>query len=47
MTESKIAISVYKEAEKIKKIEWQADDSPDAKPQDAKAMILALWDAET
>ncbi len=47
MTESKIAISVYKEAENIKKIEWQADDSPNAKPQDAKAMILALWDAET
>ncbi len=47
MTESKITIAVFKEAENIEKIEWQADDSPEAKLQDAKAMILALWDSES
>jgi len=47
MTESKIAISVYKEADRIKKISWQADDSPEANAKDAKAMILALWDAQS
>lgn len=30
----------------IERIAWQADDAPEPGPQEAKAMILALWDAE-
>lgn len=30
----------------IKSIRWSATDAPMPGPQDAKAMILALWDAE-
>jgi len=47
MTESKIEISVFKENEQIEMISWKADDSPSAKAEDAKAMILAFWDAQS
>ena len=47
MTESKIRISVFKENEQIERISWTADDAAVAKEEDAKAMILAFWDAES
>ena len=46
MTESDIRISVTRDAASVEQIKWEADDAPQPGTQDAKAMILALWDAE-
>ena len=44
---SDIQISVRLDAQNLPEaIEWRADDSPEGGPQAAKAMLLALWDAE-
>ncbi len=47
MTKADIHISVERELEDITNITWQAAESPEPGVQNAKAMILALWDAES
>lgn len=43
---SDIRISVAMDDEGVNGIEWEADDAPDPGVQHAKALLLALWDAE-
>jgi len=43
---SDIRLSVYQGEGGIDEIRWQADEGPEPGEQSAKAMILALWDAE-
>jgi len=40
-----INIQVHRENSNIQRIVWTANESPDQKEQEAKAMLLALWDA--
>lgn len=47
MTKADIHISVEREANDITNIAWQADEAPESGVQNAKAMILALWDAQS
>jgi gliding motility-associated protein GldC len=47
MTKADIHISVEREANDITNIAWQAEEAPEPGVHDAKAMILALWDAES
>ncbi len=47
MTKADINISVEREQEDITNITWKAEESPEPGVQNAKAMILALWDAES
>jgi len=42
---STIRLDVSTDDDGVTGIRWEADDSPEAGPQDAQAMILALWDA--
>lgn len=44
---SEIRLSVETAAEGVERISWAADDAPEPGVQQAKAMILALWDAES
>ena len=44
MTKSDIRLSVHREKDLVETIEWEADDAPEPGVQEAKAMILALWD---
>jgi gliding motility-associated protein GldC len=44
MTKADIHITVEREQEDITNIAWQAEESPEPGMQNAKAMILALWD---
>jgi gliding motility-associated protein GldC len=43
---SNIRITVQNDGEGVTDIRWQADDAPETGEQVAKAMVLALWDAE-
>jgi gliding motility-associated protein GldC len=43
---SDIRISVSMDDEGVTGIRWETDDAPDPGLQRAKAMLLALWDAE-
>lgn len=43
---SDIRLSVAMDDEGVTDIRWQADDAPEPGEQEAKAMLLALWDAE-
>jgi len=43
---SDIRLSVYQDGGGIDEIRWEADEGPEPGEQVAKAMILALWDAE-
>jgi gliding motility-associated protein GldC len=43
---STIRIDVATSDQGVEDIRWEADDAPEPGPQDANAMILALWDAE-
>lgn len=43
---SNIRIAVTTDEAGVTGIRWEADDAPEPGPQDANAMILALWDAE-
>jgi gliding motility-associated protein GldC len=43
---SDIRITVHNDGEGVTDIRWQADDAPETGEQVAKAMVLALWDAE-
>lgn len=43
---SEIRLAVALNDEGVQGIRWQADDAPVAGEQQAKAMILALWDAD-
>lgn len=43
---SDIRISVAMDDEGVNGIRWEADDAPEPGEQDAKALLLALWDAE-
>ncbi len=43
---SNIRIAVTTDETGVDGIHWEADDAPEPGPQDANAMILALWDAE-
>jgi gliding motility-associated protein GldC len=47
MSTADIHISVHREANDITNITWQADEAPEPGVQNAKAMILALWDAKS
>jgi gliding motility-associated protein GldC len=47
MTKADIHLSVEREDQDITNIAWQAAESPEPGVQNAKAMILALWDADT
>jgi hypothetical protein len=47
MTKADIHISVERDQEDVTNITWQAEESPEPGVQNAKAMILALWDAES
>ena len=47
MTKADIHISVEREANDITNIAWQAEEAPEPGVQNAKAMILALWDANS
>jgi gliding motility-associated protein GldC len=47
MTKADIHISVEREANDITNIAWQAQEALEPGVQNAKAMILALWDADT
>jgi gliding motility-associated protein GldC len=44
MRTSDIKLSVRMNSEGIQGIEWEADEAPEPGKQQAKAMILALWD---
>lgn len=44
-TTSTIRLAVSTSDEGVTGIRWEADDSPEPGPQEAKAMVLALWDA--
>jgi gliding motility-associated protein GldC len=44
MRTSEIKLSVRMNSEGIQGIEWEADEAPEPGKQQAKAMILALWD---
>ena len=46
MTKSDIRLSVYREDDSVKRINWEADDAPADMNKEAKAMLLALWDAD-
>jgi gliding motility-associated protein GldC len=46
MTKADINISVERDDNDITNIAWQAQESPEPGVQNAKAMILALWDPE-
>lgn len=42
-----IRVSVARDGQNdIERIRWSATDAPVSGPQDAKAMLLALWDAD-
>ena len=43
---SDIRISVAMDDEGVNGIDWEADDAPEPGRQQAKAMLLALWDAD-
>jgi len=43
---SEIRLTVHNDGEGVTDIRWRADDAPDPGEQVAKAMVLALWDAE-
>lgn len=43
---SDIILRVLMDDDGIEEIRWQADDAPTPGQQHAKAMLLALWDAE-
>ena len=43
---SDIRLSVASDDEGVRDILWEADDAPDQGRQKAKAMFLALWDAD-
>ncbi|MGL4611122.1 MAG: gliding motility protein GldC [Trueperaceae bacterium] len=47
MTKADIHISVERDTTDITNIVWQAKEAPEPGLQNAKAMILALWDAES
>lgn len=47
MRTSEIKLSVRMNSEGIQGIEWEADEAPEPGKQQAKAMILALWDPKT
>jgi gliding motility-associated protein GldC len=47
MSKADIHISVERDQEDITNIAWQAKEAPEPGVQNAKAMILALWDAES
>ena len=47
MPKADIHISVERDNQDITNITWQAEESPEPGVQNAKAMILALWDAES
>ncbi len=47
MTKSDIRLSVVREDESVSRITWEADDAPAVMNKEAKAMLLALWDAES
>ena len=46
MTKSDIRLSVHRNEDLVETIEWEADDAPEPGVQQAKAMILALWDPQ-
>lgn len=46
MITSDIRLSVSMDDEGIQDIRWEADDAPEPGLQQAKAMILSLWDGE-
>jgi gliding motility-associated protein GldC len=46
MSKADIHISVERDKTDITNIAWQAEEAPEPGLQNAKAMILALWDAE-
>ena len=43
---SDIRVSVTRSDGMVEAIRWEADDAPEPGPQEAKALILALWDGE-
>lgn len=43
---SEIRLTVHNDGEGVTDIRWEADDAPESGEQQAKAMLLALWDAE-
>lgn len=43
---SDIRLSVTSDADGVRDIAWEADDAPEPGEQHAKAMFLALWDAD-
>jgi gliding motility-associated protein GldC len=45
-TRSDIRVSVAMDDEGVRDIRWEADDAPEPGEQQARAMLLALWDAE-
>jgi gliding motility-associated protein GldC len=47
MRTSEIKLAVRMNSEGIQGIEWEADEAPEPGKQQAKAMILALWDPKT
>jgi gliding motility-associated protein GldC len=47
MPKADINISVERDDQDITNIAWQAQESPEPGVQNAKAMILALWDAQS
>ena len=45
-TRSDIRLSVGMDDGGVTEIEWEADDAPEPGVQEAKAMLLSLWDAK-
>lgn len=43
---SDIRLTVHNDGEGVTDIRWRADDAPESGEQVAKALLLALWDAE-
>ena len=45
-TRHDIRISVLRNDDLVEDVRWEADDAPDPGEQQAKALLLALWDAD-
>lgn len=45
-TRSDIRVSVAMNDEGVQDIRWEADDAPEPGEQQARAMLLSLWDAD-
>ena len=46
MDSSEIVLRVVRSGDVVEAITWRADEAPEPEEQEAKAFVLALWDAK-